>query len=113
MNQLKKSDIHQIKLELIKVPILLGYPAQNYFEAERIFPNHGLWSSFGGCLVAINVNEQDLREYKERIITQTQEMYNYCSNYEENRPLAKEEFPMVEDKKICKYCNYKELCCRD
>ena len=63
--------------------------------------------------VTINVNEQDLREYKERIITQTQEMYNYCSNYEENQPLAKEEFPMVEDDKNCKYCNYKELCGRN
>ncbi len=63
--------------------------------------------------VTINVNEKDLREYKEKIITQTQEMYNYCSNYEENQPLAKEEFPMVQDNKYCKFCNYKELCGRN
>ena len=47
------------------------------------------------------------------VFEQTEEMYNYCSNYEENQPLAKEEFPMIEDTKSCKYCNYKELCCRD
>ena len=32
---------------------------------------------------------------------------------EENKPLAKEEFPMAADTKLCKYCNYKELCGRD
>ena len=63
--------------------------------------------------VRINVNDYDLNEYKEIIITQTQEMYGYCGNYEENIPLAKEEFPMVEDNKFCKYCNYKELCNRN
>ena len=55
----------------------------------------------------------DLQEYKKRIITQTEEMYSYCSDYEENQPWAKEEFPMVEDTKFCKYCNYKELCGRN
>ena len=34
----------------------------------------------------------------------------YCNSY---LPLAKEEFPMVEDTKFCKYCNYKELCGRN
>ena len=63
--------------------------------------------------ITINVKDYDLKEYKEIIITQTQEMYGYCSDYEENIPLAKEEFPMVEDKIFCKYCNYKELCGRN
>ena len=63
--------------------------------------------------ITINVDEHDLRDYKEIMIMQTQEMYGYCSDYEENIPLAKEEFPMVEDKKFCKYCNCKELCNRN
>ena len=67
INQLKKCDIHQIKLELIKVPVLLGYPAQIYFEAERVFPNHGLWSTFGGCLIAIDANEQVANEIKDEV----------------------------------------------
>ena len=46
---------------------MLSCSAQNYFEAERIFPNHGLWSSFGGCLVAIDANEQVANEIKEEI----------------------------------------------
>ena len=63
--------------------------------------------------ITINVNEHNLKEYKEIMIMQTREMYSYCSDYEENQPLAKEEFPMVEDTKSCKYCNYKELCGRN
>jgi len=39
-------------------------------------------------------------------------MYGFCENYEENTPLDKEEFPMLEDSTYCKYCNYKELCHR-
>ena len=63
--------------------------------------------------ITINVNEHDLKEYKEIMIMQTREMYGYCSDFEENQPLAKEEFPMIEDSKSCKYCNYKELCGRN
>ena len=63
--------------------------------------------------ITINVNEHDLKEYKEIMILQTREMYGYCSDFEENQPLAKEEFPMIEDTKSCKYCNYKELCGRN
>ncbi len=63
--------------------------------------------------ITINVNEKNLRDYREIIINQTQEMYSYCSNYEENIPLAKEEFHMIDTDKKCKYCNYKELCGRD
>ena len=63
--------------------------------------------------ITINVNEHNLKEYKEKMIMQTREMYSYCSDFEENQPLAKEEFPMVEDTKSCKYCNYKELCGRN
>ena len=39
--------------------------------------------------ITINVNEHDLMEYKEIMIMQTREMYSYCSDYEENQPLAK------------------------
>ncbi len=63
--------------------------------------------------ITINVNEKNLRDYREIIINQTQEMYSYCSNYEENIPLAKEEFHMIDTDKKCKDCNYKELCGRD
>jgi len=63
--------------------------------------------------ISINVSNDDLKEYKERMISQTEEMYSYCSDYEENKPLGKEKFPMVDDTAFCKYCNFKELCSRN
>ena len=63
--------------------------------------------------ISLKPTDDELIEYKERIFSQTEEMYGYCKNYEENIPLAKEAFPMLEDTAICKYCNYKELCHRN
>ena len=51
--------------------------------------------------------------FKRTMVEQKEEMYNYCSNYEENLPLDKEAFPMVEDTSFCRYCNFKELCQRN
>ena len=87
--------LHNMDMEAPKIEPIMVYLFPEYDE------------------ITINVNEHDLMEYKEIMIMQTREMYSYCSDYEENQPLAKEEFPMVEDTKSCKYCNYKELCGRN
>ena len=63
--------------------------------------------------ISLNITDAELMEYKERILRETKEMYGYCSNFEENIPLDKEKFPMLEDTTICKYCNFKELCHRN
>jgi CRISPR/Cas system-associated exonuclease Cas4 (RecB family) len=63
--------------------------------------------------ISLKPTEDELIEYKERILSETKEMYGYCRNFEENIPLDKEAFPMLEDTAICKYCNYKELCHRN
>jgi CRISPR/Cas system-associated exonuclease Cas4 (RecB family) len=63
--------------------------------------------------ISLKPTEDELIEYKERIFSETKEMYGYCSNFEENIPLDKEKFPMLEDTTICKYCNFKELCHRN
>ena len=87
--------LHNMDMEAPKIEPIMVYLFPEYDE------------------ITINVNEHDLMEYKEIMIMQTREMYGYCSDYEENQPLAKEEFPMVEDTAFCKYCNYKELCSRN
>ena len=63
--------------------------------------------------ISLNPTEDELIEYKERIFSETKEMYGYCKNFEENIPLDKEAFPLLEDTAICRYCNYKELCHRN
>ncbi|MFO8101961.1 MAG: PD-(D/E)XK nuclease family protein [Dehalococcoidia bacterium] len=51
----------------------------------------------------------ELDEFARDIEAQTREMYQYCENVEENIPRPKEAFPMNQ-RKLCAYCNYQELC---
>lgn len=53
--------------------------------------------------------QSDLDEFAEQIQRETQEMYQYCENIEENIPKPKSAFPM-QVRKLCAYCNYQELC---
>ena len=62
--------------------------------------------------ITLKPTENEIVEYKETIQSQSQEMYSYCSNVQENIPLKKEEFPMLSDVYFCKFCNFKELCNR-
>jgi len=95
---------------------LVGYSAWASFHLERkasdiepmIVYLHPEYEE-----ISLIITDTELMEYKERILRETKEMYGYCSNFEENIPLDKEKFPMIEDTTICKYCNFKELCHRN
>jgi len=60
----------------------------------------------------IDVNDFDISNFEDKVREETENMYEYCSGIEENSPLPKEEFQMIENLNICKFCNYKELCGR-
>ncbi len=55
-------------------------------------------------------NEFDIEEFSLQIEEQTLEMQNFCEDVEENIPKEKSEFPKTKIKRICDYCNYRELC---
>ncbi len=57
-------NIHQVKLEEKKASTFLGYPAQEVFDVDNMFPYHGLWSELGGCLVAMDENGEVANEYE-------------------------------------------------
>lgn len=61
----------------------------------------------------VPVNEFDIQSFSDQIRTETEEMYRYCEDVERNKPLAKSEFKMTDNLKICAYCNYRELCGRE
>ena len=61
---------------------------------------------------SIQPNQDDLQTYQETILRQTQEMYEFCSDHQENIPKDKEVFLMRENDYKCRYCNFKELCNR-
>ena len=51
----------------------------------------------------------ELDEFARHIDAQTQELYQYCENVEENIPKPKDFFP-CSVRKLCAYCNYQEIC---
>jgi len=94
---------------------LVGYAAWASFHLDRKATNIEpiivyLYPEYAE--ISLKPTDVELINYKEKIFSQTEEMYGFCENYEENTPLDKEEFPMLEDSTYCKYCNYKELCHR-
>jgi len=58
----------------------------------------------------ITVEKSDFENFPERVEKETSEMYSFLENVDKNIPLPKETFPMTENTRSCKFCNYKELC---
>ncbi len=53
---------------------------------------------------------KELDELNDQILQESQEMYSYCSNVQDNIPLAKNKFPQTSNYIICSFCNYRKLC---
>lgn len=60
--------------------------------------------------IKITVTSADYANFYTRVKEQTEEMYTYCSDIIENIPISRQKFAMTENRKICSYCNYRELC---
>ena len=58
-------------------------------------------------------NEFDIQEFTVQVRKETDEMYAYCRNVPENIPRDKAEFMKTENRNICAYCNFRELCAGD
>jgi len=58
-------------------------------------------------------NSFDLEHFAIQVRAETQEMYEYCRDIGQNIPLDKEEFPLVDDQRICSVCNFRGLCYPD
>jgi hypothetical protein len=53
---------------------------------------------------------EDLENFAVQVRAETYEMYEYCRDVEQNIPLDKREFPLVDNERICSYCNYRGVC---
>lgn len=62
--------------------------------------------------VSIKVDNNRFEDFAEMVKIQTADMYKYCSNIDENIPIEKDKFVMTENKNICRFCNFRELCSR-
>lgn len=55
-------------------------------------------------------NQFDLESFAIQVRAETQEMYEYCRDVEQNIPLDKDQFPLVDNERICAFCNFRGLC---
>jgi len=92
---------------------LIGYSTWTAFQFSKdpsqIFPIVAyLFPDYDE--LQVEVNEFDIQEFSDRVRTETDEMYDFCSVVEENIPVDKEKFAKTPNTKLCNWCNFRELC---
>lgn len=60
--------------------------------------------------MSVVVTQDDVNFFVKTVKSEIQEMYAYCGNIEKNIPKGKTEFLKTDNKAICRFCNYRELC---
>jgi hypothetical protein len=62
---------------------------------------------------SIRFTQTEIEQFNQQVKDETVQMYEYCTNVNDNVPRAKSEFLLTEQKIFCNYCSYKELCFPD
>jgi CRISPR/Cas system-associated exonuclease Cas4 (RecB family) len=92
---------------------LLGYAAaaNNNFNIpwNTIFPKI-IYLSPKYEEFEIEIKENDLKSFFDTIKSQTEQMHQFCSSVEQNRPLPIDSFPKTPSPGMCRQCKYQELC---
>jgi hypothetical protein len=70
----------------------LAYLQPDYLEVEETF------------------DADDLAHFAVQVRAETEEMYDYCRDIQANIPLDISEFPLVENPRICEFCNFRGIC---
>jgi len=93
---------------------LLGYTAWTSYhfdkEPNKIIPIISYLKPFYKEVEPADFIESNIRNFATQIKHETELMYSFCGNIEENIPKDKEAFEQTTNEKICSYCNYRELC---
>lgn len=93
---------------------LLGYAAAAKtlsagLSASDIFPKvvyvNGAYDE-----VSIAVCDEDLSNFTQTVLRETEEMLSYCSNKEDNIPIEPEKFEKCQKANFCRQCEFQELC---
>ncbi|WDP92408.1 MAG: PD-(D/E)XK nuclease family protein [Desulfobacter sp.] len=58
----------------------------------------------------IELAEKDIINFPEKVKKDSEEMYQFCSNIDDNIPIDRDSFSKTENIKICMNCNFRELC---
>jgi hypothetical protein len=55
-------------------------------------------------------NACDLENFAIQVRAETEDMYEYCRDVENNIPLDKAEFPLADNERICALCKFRGIC---
>ena len=58
----------------------------------------------------LRLERKDVGEFEQRVRVETDEMFAYCQDMGKNIPKEKSVFPKTNNRRICEYCNFRELC---
>ena len=75
-----------------KVVPTIAYLDPRYQEVEEVF------------------NAFDLEHFAIQVRAETEEMQEYCRDVEQNIPVDKSEFALIDDPRICSHCEFRGLC---
>ncbi len=75
-----------------KVVPTIAYLDPQYAEVEEVF------------------NTFDLEHFAIQVRAESEEMQEYCRDVEQNIPVEKSEFPLIDDPRICSHCEFRGLC---
>jgi hypothetical protein len=78
-----------------KVVPTIAYLDPQYAEVEEVF------------------NAFDLEHFAIQVRAESEEMQEYCRDVEQNIPVEKSEFPLIDDPRICSHCEFRGLCFPD
>jgi len=92
---------------------LIGYAAWASFHFEidpqairpiivYLFPDYGE--------MELRFDAEDVVEFEQRVRAEREEMFGFCQDVEKNIPKEKSVFPKTSNRRICEYCNFRELC---
>ena len=92
---------------------LLGYSTWACYHfnaaASDIIPTAVYLNPSYSELVA-SFNESDISDFVSLVKKETEEMYEFCADFEKNIPKQKSGFPKTENTRVCQFCNYRTLC---
>ncbi len=96
---------------------LLGYAAAIRAEnpnlaMEQVIPQIVYLSPERVETFEVPITNERIDDFFETVKQQTEEMYRYCRDIEENIPLPMNEFSETNNDKLCSYCQFRELCDR-
>lgn len=85
---------HNLQIRAEQIRCLVAYLLPEYVEIEK------------------QPSRAELVALASEVAAEIEEMQAFCQSPELNIPLAKEAFPLTEDSRTCRHCQFRELCGR-